>query len=341
MSRLLRIMLMAWGLIRGLARAPRDAARARTPSLPDWAPDSADADADPTRRETGAPAWAELTMAALLFSAGVLFAAFAVLVAAHPDTQLLGLTAGGGLVLLAGALILAGNRVLPQETAVEDRPRLVDPEQERALQAEGRSAAEGVSRRKLIIGAAGVAGTGLAAAAALPVTALGPGPSALKDSPWRASVALVDEQGTPVNADEIVLGAFLTAFPAGADTRQLAAPVVVVRVDPSTLALPAGRQGWAPEGLLAYSKICTHASCAVSLFRYPLYERRSSGPALVCPCHYSTFDVRRGAKVVFGPAGRPLPQLPLRLDAKRDLVADGPLSGSVGPAWFGTDRGQS
>ncbi|MGI8749730.1 MAG: ubiquinol-cytochrome c reductase iron-sulfur subunit, partial [Thermoleophilaceae bacterium] len=212
---------------------------------------------------------------------------------------------------------------------------------ERGLEQGAGSDTEGFSGRRLIVAAAGAAGTGLAAPAALPVTALGPGPSALKGSPWRASIPLVDELGKPVSADDVVEGAFLTAFPEGADTRELAAPVVVVRVDPGTLRLPPERSGWAPEGLLAYSKICTHASCAVSLFRYPLYEKRSSGPALVCPCPYSTFDVRRAAKVVFGPAGRPLPQLPLRLDAKRDILAAGPLSGSVGPAWFGTDRGES
>jgi ubiquinol-cytochrome c reductase iron-sulfur subunit len=77
----------------------------------------------------------------------------------------------------------------------------------------------------------------------------------------------------------------------------------------------------------------------VSLFRYPLYEPTSDAPALVCPCHYSTFDVRRAAKVTLGPAGRPLPQLPLRIDGRRQLVAGGPLSGSVGPAWWGTQRG--
>jgi ubiquinol-cytochrome c reductase iron-sulfur subunit len=90
---------------------------------------------------------------------------------------------------------------------------------------------------------------------------------------------------------------------------------------------------------MAYSKICTHAGCAVSLFRYPTFEERSSPPALVCPCHYSTFDVRHAAEVVVGPAGRPLPQLPLRIGTGRTLVAAGPLSGSVGPAWWGTERG--
>jgi ubiquinol-cytochrome c reductase iron-sulfur subunit len=55
----------------------------------------------------------------------------------------------------------------------------------------------------------------------------------------------------------------------------------------------------------------------------------------VCPCHYSTFDVRRGGAVMFGPAGRPLPQLPLRINARRELVADGDFFDGVGPSWSG------
>jgi ubiquinol-cytochrome c reductase iron-sulfur subunit len=72
----------------------------------------------------------------------------------------------------------------------------------------------------------------------------------------------------------------------------------------------------------------------VNLYRSPLYEPVEPSPALVCPCHYSTFDVRRGAEVIFGPAGRPLPQLPLRIE-QGALVAAGELSGRVGPAWRG------
>jgi ubiquinol-cytochrome c reductase iron-sulfur subunit len=183
-----------------------------------------------------------------------------------------------------------------------------------------------------------VAGTGAAVAAVAPITALGPSPAGLDASPWRTGVALVDEDDAPLVADQIEVGSFVTAFPRGADKRELGSPVIVVRVDPATLALPPARRDWAPQGLLAYSKICTHAGCAVSLFRYPLDEQTSGPPALVCPCHYSTFDVRRAAKVTLGPAGRPLPQLPLRIDAHGRLRAGGPLSGSVGPAWWGTTR---
>jgi ubiquinol-cytochrome c reductase iron-sulfur subunit len=64
-------------------------------------------------------------------------------------------------------------------------------------------------------------------------------------------------------------------------------------------------------------------------------EPTSKGPALVCPCHYSTFDVTRAAKPIFGPAVRALPQLPLAVARDRTLVAAGPLSGSVGPSYWG------
>ena len=90
---------------------------------------------------------------------------------------------------------------------------------------------------------------------------------------------------------------------------------------------------------MAYSKICTHAGCAVAMMRYPLYAAHTAKPALVCPCHYSTFDVATGGTVVFGPAGRPLPQLPIAIAADGTLQAAGPLSGDVGPAWFGVSRG--
>jgi ubiquinol-cytochrome c reductase iron-sulfur subunit len=328
MRGLLWRLLELFGIVRGVLRAVREPP-----------PDAAEDDgADPRRRETPSTPGAELAVVALLALAGLGFVAFAVLIAADADPRLLGATLGGGLAALAAAAIVAGLRLVVQEVAVEERPPLADERARAQLAEDLRAGVEGVSRRRLIVAAAGAAGTGLAAAAVLPITALGPGSRVLNESPWRAGVVLVDEDGRAVGADALAIGSFVTAFPQGADRRELGSPVVVVRVDPLTLDLPADRRSWAPEGLLAFSKICTHAGCAVSLFRYPLDEATSSPPALVCPCHYSTFDVRRAAKVTLGPAGRPLPQLPLRLDAERRLVAAGPLSGSVGPAWWGTER---
>jgi ubiquinol-cytochrome c reductase iron-sulfur subunit len=286
---------------------------------------------------------AERRVAALLVAAGGLGFVFCLLFAFAPDnTQLLGLSFGLALLMLAAALLLAAERVVPQETDVEPRPVLAETREveERHVAAEVAGAARGVSRRRLLGRAAGVAGAGLGAAAIVPLASLGPNVGeTLYSTPWRKGTPLVDEQGNLITADDIIPRSFMTAFPQGADMRELGSPVVVVRVDPSTLQLPAGRAGWAPEGILAYSKICTHAGCAVSLYRAPLDQSTSQlTPALVCPCHYSTFDVRRGAAVEFGPAARPLPQLPLMIRSDRVLVAGGGFSGPIGPSWWGVRR---
>jgi ubiquinol-cytochrome c reductase iron-sulfur subunit len=296
-------------------------------------------DHDPSRRELLSTPGIELGVAALLAGAGLAGAAFGVLIAVWPNTQVLGGAMGLALLLLAAALIVAGKRVVPQETEVEERSIASgeSTQEETAELVDG--ARDGVSRRGLLAGAAGVAGVGLTAGAILPVTAIGPAVGGRIDTaPWRAGRAVVDERGRPISADDLEVGSFLTGFPEGADLRDVGSPVMVLHVDPSTLRLPAGRRDWAPEGYLAYSKICTHAGCAVNMLRDPLYPPGNPAPALVCPCHFSTFDVQRGAAVVFGPAGRPLPQVPLRIDGDRNLVAAGPMSGSVGPAWWGTKR---
>jgi ubiquinol-cytochrome c reductase iron-sulfur subunit len=130
------------------------------------------------------------------------------------------------------------------------------------------------------------------------------------------------------------------ALPEGSDARrELGDSVNVVRIRPDELALPADRRAEAPEGIVAYSRICTHAGCAVSMYRHPLTAANHPGPAMVCPCHYSTFDPRNGAQVVFGPAARPLPQLPLRINAAGELEADGDFPEPAGPS-YGTVRQQ-
>jgi ubiquinol-cytochrome c reductase iron-sulfur subunit len=304
-------------------------------------PDSPDSPAaDPRHRDARSRPSAELGVSAALIAAGAWGLAFAVLFVVDPDTQLLGLALGGAFALLAVAAILAAKRVVPQETIVEERPKLVDEAEEEQVEGAVREGGEGVSRRRLLGAAAGAAGAGLGAALVVPVSALGPNVAKrIDETPWHRGRRLVDERGRPVLADDVAPKQFITAFPEGADPRELGSPVVVVRVPPDELDLPTARASWAPEGILAYSKICTHAGCAIALYRAPLYEATSRPPALVCPCHYSTFDVRRGAAVTFGPAGRPLPQLPLAIAADRTLVAAGGFSGSIGPAWWSVRRG--
>jgi ubiquinol-cytochrome c reductase iron-sulfur subunit len=293
----------------------------------------------PVRREVGATARVERLVAGLLLVSAAASAAFVVVLFAGADTQALGATLAAALALLGAALGVAGTRVVPREEAIERRPELGQRDAEAAVHERLGMVGEGVSRRRLLGGAGVAAGTALAAAAAVPITALGPsvGDSIAK-TPWRRGRRLVGEDGAPLRADDVPLTSFVTAFPEGADRRELGSPVVLVREDPATLRLPPGRADWAPEGILAYSKICTHAGCAIALYREPLYEPTSQPPGLACPCHYSVFDTRTGGAVVAGPAGRPLPQLPLRIGPDRELRAGGGFSGPIGPAWWGVRR---
>jgi ubiquinol-cytochrome c reductase iron-sulfur subunit len=286
------------------------------------------------RREVPRDRRMEGAVAALLIAAALLGIGFAVLYVADASTQLLGLSLGLAFACLAAALIVAGKRVVPQETAILDKPPLPDLEERfetREVLADG---GEGISRRGLLLGAAGVAGAGVGVAIALPIASLGPDADArLARTPWRRGRYLVDERGQRLTPDDLAVGGFTTAFPEGADREAIGSPVMVVRMRSEEIDLPAERRGWAQDGVVAYSKICTHAGCAVAMFRYPLYEPQTPPPALVCPCHYSTFDPRNGGDVTFGPAARPLPQLPLALDAQRRLIAGGPLSGPAGPSY--------
>ena len=94
-------------------------------------PEQDEAD-DPSRRETGAPEWAQRLVPALLALTALAGLGFVALFVVDPNTQLLGLCLGVGLALLASALILAGRFLVPQETKVEDRPMPRGPRSRRA-----------------------------------------------------------------------------------------------------------------------------------------------------------------------------------------------------------------
>jgi ubiquinol-cytochrome c reductase iron-sulfur subunit len=272
---------------------------------------------------------AERTVIALLCIASVAFVAFVVVILTSANTQLLGLTAAVGLAAAATALVVGAKSLLPREEAIEPRSQLEHPEA--AHEVKSRLTPD-LSRRKLLFASAGAAGTALAAAVVAPVTALGPAVGdSITDTPWRKGRRLVDEDGKPLTADDVAEGSFITAFPEGADKRELGSPVVLVKDDPAKIER---RRDWAPEGILAFSKICTHAGCAIALYRTPTYEPTSTHPALACPCHYSVFDTRKAGAVEAGPAGRPLPQLPLTIGPNRELIAAGGFSGAIGPAWW-------
>ena len=114
-----------------------------------------------------------------------------------------------------------------------------------------------------------------------------------------AGSRLVDEEGNRSRADTLEVGSFATVFPEGA-AGSADSQAVLIRVEPGTLQLPDERAAGAPDGYVAYSKICTHAGCALGLYLAAQQQLR-------CPCHQSTFDVleRRETRVRSRPAAAP------------------------------------
>jgi ubiquinol-cytochrome c reductase iron-sulfur subunit len=294
---------------------------------------------DPAHRDVSGNRRAESIVIALLLGAAALALGFLAAYALDENTQLLGLALGLAFALLAAALVIAGKAVVPQETAVEERAALERPDDVDEVAGRLAGAREGVSRRGLLLGAGGVAGAAVGGALVAPAASLGPKlGGSIHETPWRRGRRLVDTDERRYRPRDIAVGSSYTALPEGARSAGFGAGLVVVRLPGEMLELPPERRDWAPEGILAFSKICPHAGCAISLYRWPLYEPTSDGPALVCPCHYSTFDPATGGRLIFGPAGRSLPQLPLMVDADGYLAAAGPFPEDVGPSWWHVRR---
>ena len=242
------------------------------------------------------------------------------------EAVLLAISLGG----IGAGIIVWSQRLLPNELHVESRHPAADPASGavRDIVAEERA----ITRRSLLIRALGGAFAGLAAALAIPVLSLGPAPGrSLFQTPWRRGLRMVDLDGQPIKASDVPVGGILTGFPEGvpgsADGQTL-----LIRVGPGLLRLAPDRMAWAPDGYVAYSKLCTHAGCPVGLYRS--LEHR-----LICPCHQSTFDVLDGAQPVFGPAARPLPQLPIQIQADGTIVALGDFTEPVGPGFWNMHDG--
>ncbi|TML68060.1 MAG: Rieske 2Fe-2S domain-containing protein [Actinobacteria bacterium] len=282
---------------------------------------------------------AEGFVAAALIAAAICAAAFVAVYAIDSiprQTQFLGLSLGLGFLFLAVACVALATRVIDDEDEEEYKPP-ANPEEQEEVEQIFAETGQRFTRRKLLWTAGGAAGAAFGVALLAPVASLGPvfHTGSLYTTPWRRGRRLVDEVGRVFHVDDIEEGVMYTAFPQHADREQMGAPLVVVRLKPAQLQLPSDRNSWAPDGILAYSKICTHAGCAISLYRKPTFAVVEPRAAFVCPCHYSTFDPAKAGKVIFGPAGRDLPQLPLAVGPRGELVAAGNFSGPVGPSWWG------
>jgi ubiquinol-cytochrome c reductase iron-sulfur subunit len=297
----------------------------------------------PGQRERVVPpapgnAGSELLASLLLLAAAASAVAFIVVyvldrLPAH--TQLLGISLGLACLFVAAALIVTAKRLLATEELEDDYPaeEHVD-EQETVVQIVADS---GFSRRRFLKLGLLAAGGALTAAILTPIASLGPAIDMARfyATPWRRGRRLVDEHGKPYRASDIEEKTLYTAFADGSDKDALGSSLVLVRLPQDQLRLPHDLAGYAADGIVAYSKVCTHAGCAISLYRTPLFPPNDPGPALVCPCHYSTFDPAAGGKVTFGPAGRKLPMLPLMIGPGGELRAKGNFDGPVGPSWWG------
>jgi ubiquinol-cytochrome c reductase iron-sulfur subunit len=276
----------------------------------------------------------------LLMLASASATAFVVVYAVDPlnhKTQWLGLCLGIALLAFAAALTVTALELVPTEELAEEYPPIENTEEQLVIEQLVEESADGLTRRRLF--ALGLLSAGGALGLAALTPALGFGPllriAEFFSTPWRRGRLLVDENGRPWKASDIEPLDLYKAFAEGADKEELGAGVVLVRLAPGALRLPPELHGYDADGIVAYSDICTHAGCAISLYRAPLFAPAEPKPALVCPCHYSTFDPADGGNVLFGPAGRRLPMLPLEIDRAGRLRAKGNFSGAVGPSWWG------
>ncbi|MCW1249194.1 ubiquinol-cytochrome c reductase iron-sulfur subunit [Acaricomes phytoseiuli] len=157
----------------------------------------------------------------------------------------------------------------------------------------------------------------------------------LRHTMWDTGVRLVrDPTGTPIKAADVTYGSAFHVIPDGLNQvtegkldAKAKTVTLVMRIPPEQLKITPGREDWHYQGIVAYSKVCTHVGCPVALYEQQTHH-------LLCPCHQSTFDVTEECKVIFGPAVRPLPQLPITVDSEGYLVAQSDFHEPVGPSYW-------
>src|SRR5215469_8981803 len=236
--------------------------------------------------------------------------------------------------LAVGAVIWV-RYLMPQVEMTEQRHLLASSPQERAAFKatfdEG-AEASGFTSRKLVRRTLIAATVPLALAPIVLLRDLGPLPgTSLRHTVWRRGMRLlVFGPNTPLRAADFAIpGQMITVVPDGYQDNQDAlakATTIILKFAPGQLQSPTNLN-WTVDGIVAYSKICTHVGCPVALYEQTTHH-------ILCPCHQSTFDATRGAEVIFGPAARPLPQLPLSTDAAGFLVAASDYHEPVGPSFW-------
>ena len=238
------------------------------------------------------------------------------------EGALLGVSLGG----IAIGLVLFGHHMLPGDQFVEPRDVVPHATAERpGVEAAFEAGAEPIERRRAIA-IAFVASLGLLGIAALfPIRSLGTGPGrTLFRTQWRRGRRAVTDSGRPLQVSDLELDSVVTVFPEGHENAADSQTLLIRLPDDVT---PPGPSDWSVSGVVAFSKICTHAGCPVGLYQAETQE-------LFCPCHQSTFSVPEGAEPTFGPATRPLPQLPIGVDEAGFIVSLSDYTEPVGPGFW-------
>ena len=233
----------------------------------------------------------------------------------------------------AGAVLWAKTLMVDEET-VQERHHLASTEESKAATAELLKQGfqdSGLPRRSLLRNSLLL---GAGSLAILPVPFLfGFGrfqhkERALAKTGWKAGSRLLDELGRPVKLGDLEVGGVKSVFPDVPQGRRMAdSAALIIRMRPEDLHVREARKDWVQDGHIVYSVICTHLGCPVKLYEAQTHH-------LFCPCHQSTFDATREAKVLFGPAARNLPQLAISLDDEGYFVAQGDFNEPVGPSYW-------
>jgi ubiquinol-cytochrome c reductase iron-sulfur subunit len=275
-------------------------------------------------------------LASLAMVVGTLgFVGFAIAYWVGNQSQWLAATFGVGLLGLGAGVIAWGKYLMAQGPFVEERHDFHSTDEERSALAAAITERGGLEvKRRKVLGGLFALGSGIMAVVLLfpLVRSLGPKPGrTLFETNWRKGSKLVAVDGREVTVDDLVVGGVLTVFPEGYIGSSPDQTILIRLADQAPdehyPLQPPGNPSWTAGGYVAYSKMCTHLGCPVGLYQEQTQQ-------LVCPCHQSIFNVASGAIPEFGPAPRPLPQLPITVDLDGYLRATGGFNQAVGPGFW-------
>lgn len=250
----------------------------------------------------------------------------------------LGMSLGIALFMIGAGAVHWARTLMSDEELIAERHEIAAPPEVRAqVLADFKQGAKesAIGRRKL------VRNTMFGAMALFPLSGvmllrdLGPLPGTkLRHTIWSKGKLLVNmNTNEPLRPSDVAVGSLTFAKPEGLEehdeefqTEIAKAALMIVRIQPDNIKDKRELE-WSHEGIVAYSKICTHVGCPISLYEQQTHH-------VLCPCHQSTFDLSDGARVIFGPAGHALPQLRIGVNDDGYLEALGDFSEPVGPSFW-------